>query len=144
MLGVGVARRTDAPRLTEELLRRHLPHMRVPEGADAREQVQLLHSGVVGRLRAVVSGQGDDGRRKVGWVSWLLFSDGWRTLRPHVDSGVSQVGVHHVEPSALGREVAGSSPGSRREHPGGPPRSPRGHPHGHPPVTTDRAAPCRP
>lgn len=106
MLGVGVARRTDAPRLTEELLRRHLPHMRVPEGADAREQVQLLHSGVVGRLRAVVSGQGDDGRRKVGWVSWLLFSDGWRTLRPHVDSGVSQVGVHHVEPSALGREVA--------------------------------------
>ena len=57
-------------------------------------------------MRTVVSGVGPTGTRKVGWVSWVLFPDGWRALTPHTRDHRARVRVHPVEPLRLGVEVA--------------------------------------
>ena len=64
---------------------------------------------MVGRLLATVvaaressSGLG----ARAGWVSWLLFADGWRALTPTRVAGRPSVRVDAVEPSRLGAEVA--------------------------------------
>jgi hypothetical protein len=46
------------------------------------EQLRWAHQSVVGRLRAV----GTVARsRRIGWLSWVLFGDGWRSLTPYVE-----------------------------------------------------------
>lgn len=62
-----------------------------------------------GRLLATVAG-----RRGIGWVSWLLFADGWRSLAPYVDGGVPTVRVRRVRPARLGAQVALLAAGARR------------------------------
>ena len=54
----------------------------------------------------MVSGVGATRIRKVGWVSWVLFPDGWRALTPHTRDHRALVRVHPVEPRRLGVEVA--------------------------------------
>jgi hypothetical protein len=52
--------------------------------AGVREQLAQLHLATVGRLRVVGI---TPGRRRIGWVSWVLFADGWRALTPYVAGG---------------------------------------------------------
>lgn len=74
--------------------------------AATEEQLRLLHTSVLGRMRTLVAGVGTDGARRAGWVSWLLLPDGWRALEPHVRDLEPRVLVHPVEPLRLGVEVA--------------------------------------
>lgn len=67
----------------------------------------LGHS--AGRLRIVVAGRGG-----VGWLSWILYGDGWRELTPYVDRGVPMVHVRAVTPARLGHRVARLAAGARR------------------------------
>lgn len=111
LLGSGEALRLHREDVLAELVARHAGSVHadddpVPLGVAATgEQLRLLH-GAAGRMRTVVAGVGTTGARKVGWVSWLLFPDGWRALTPHVRAGVPRVRVHPVEPLRLGVEVA--------------------------------------
>jgi hypothetical protein len=68
--------------------------------------VRRLHTGSLGRMRTVVSGVASSGVRRVGWVSWSLFADGWRALTPYTSGGAAMVRVHAVQPPWLGVEVA--------------------------------------
>ena len=61
-----------------------------------------------GRLRVTVAG-----RRGVGWVSWVLFADGWRELTPYADHGVPMVRLRSVPPGRLGERVVGLAAGAR-------------------------------
>lgn len=49
--------------------------------AAAHEQLRRVHQVVVGRLRVVGT---VPRRRRIGWLSWVLFGDGWRALTPYV------------------------------------------------------------
>jgi hypothetical protein len=62
-----------------------------------------------GRLRVTVAG-----RRGVGWVSWVLYADGWRELTPYVERGVPMVRVRTVGPGDLGPRVTRLATGARR------------------------------
>ena len=111
LLGTGAALRQRREDVFAELARRYTGTVRRDGGAaldltGTAEQARLLHLSVCGRLQAVVSGVGTTGARKAGWVSWLLFPDGWRALTPHTDRGVPRVRVHPVGPGRLGVEVA--------------------------------------
>jgi hypothetical protein len=72
LLGAGEALRSHRPDVLDELVRRATPD----DPATLREQLARLHTAVVGRLLAVVAVRGS-GPRAAGWVSWLLFGDGW-------------------------------------------------------------------
>ena len=61
-----------------------------------------------GRLRVTVAG-----RRGVGWVSWVLFTDGWRELTPYVERGVPMVRLRSVPPERLGERVVRLAAGAR-------------------------------
>lgn len=110
LLGSGEAIRLGRDDVLAELLRRHGGEVRVGNKeigvAHVAEQVRLLHSSAVGRMRTVVSGRGADGSRRIGWVSWSLFPDGWRALTPYARDGLALVRMHPVEPLHLGVEVA--------------------------------------
>ncbi len=112
LLGSGEALRLHREDVLAELVRRHPGGVHVdddpaPVGATATdEQLRLLHGSARGRMRTVVAGRGPAGDRKAGWVSWVLFPDGWRALTPHVRDGVARVRVHPVDPLRLGVEVA--------------------------------------
>ena len=77
--------------------------------AATREQVGRLHRSVVGRLRCVGT---VPGRRGIGWLSWLLFGDGWRALTPYAGPGpgpggpCTMVRLEPREPSDLAHQVA--------------------------------------
>ena len=97
--------RTHRPDVLDELVR--------PGGLDRprrrlRERLVRLHTDVVGRLLAVVASRARSSSRqgRAGWVSWLLFADGWRALTPTRVAGRPSVRVDVVEPSRLGAEVA--------------------------------------
>ena len=66
-------------------------------------------SGSGGRLRVTVAGP-----RGVGWVSWVLYADGWRELTPYAERGVPMVHVRAVTPGVLGHRVARLAAGARR------------------------------
>jgi hypothetical protein len=48
----------------------------------------------------------NDGTFRAGWVSWLLFGDGWRSLTPLRRDGRPVVLLAPAEPLDLGRQVA--------------------------------------
>ncbi|GAA2139778.1 hypothetical protein GCM10009844_08850 [Nocardioides koreensis] len=112
LLGSGEALRLHREDVLAELVRRHTGGVHADDDpaalgvADTGEQLRLLHGASVGRMRTVVAGVGATGARKAGWVSWLLFPDGWRALTPYVHAGEARVRVHPVEPLRLGVEVA--------------------------------------
>jgi hypothetical protein len=112
LLGSGEALRLHREDVLDELVARHTGSVFADDGevalgrADTDEQVRLLNTSVLGRMRTVVSGVGDDGTRKIGWVSWLLFGDGWRALTPYTRDSEPRVRIHPVEPLRLGVEVA--------------------------------------
>ena len=101
LLGAGEALRTHRPDILDELVRRATPD----DPALLREQLVRLHTAVVGRLLAVVAAA-DAGQARTGWVSWLLFGDGWRSLTPvgRVDPPV--VVLSPVRPLEHGCQVA--------------------------------------
>ncbi|MCW2766888.1 MAG: hypothetical protein JWO11_2847 [Nocardioides sp.] len=99
LLGTGEAVRLERDDVFGELMGRY------GAGLDAAG-VRRLHTGSLGRLRAVVSGVGSSGAHRVGWVSWSLFADGWRALTPYTSGCVAMVRVHPVDPPRLGVEVA--------------------------------------
>jgi hypothetical protein len=89
------------------------PEVEVPlqlllDPAALREQLVRLHTDVVGRLLAVVASRerSSSHQGRAGWVSWLLFADGWRALTPTRAAGRPSVRVEAVLPSRLGAEVA--------------------------------------
>ncbi len=101
LLGAGEALRTHRPDVLDELVRRATPD----DPATLREQLVCLHTAVVGRLFAVVAAA-EAGRAKAGWVSWLLFGDGWRALTPVRRNGRPVVELSPVRPADLGAQVA--------------------------------------
>ena len=101
LLGAGEALRTHRPDVLDELVRRAAP----TDPATLREQLVRLHTAVVGRLLAVVAAR-DAGAARAGWVSWLLFGDGWRSLTPVRRHGRPVVVLSPVGPLDLGVQVA--------------------------------------
>ena len=101
LLGAGEALRTHRPDVLDELVRRAAP----TDPTRWRDQLVRLHTAVMGRLLAVVAAEGAGGAR-AGWVSWLLFGDGWRSLTPVRRDGVPVVLLSPVRPSDLGAQVA--------------------------------------
>lgn len=112
LLGTGEALRLRREDVFAELVRRHAGSVRVDDAdlplglAATGERLRDLHASTLGRMQTVVSGVGDGVARKAGWVSWLLFPDGWSALTPHTSDRVPMVRVHPVEPLRLGVEVA--------------------------------------
>ena len=98
VVGTGRALRAGRPDVYAELLGR--------APTPVRDEVALLHR-TTGRLRAVGT---LPTQRRVGWVSWLLFADGWRALTPRLatDQGVAvpMVRLERRQPEDLGRDVA--------------------------------------
>jgi hypothetical protein len=71
VVGTGAALSADRPDLYAELV--------APADDRARDQLGRLHRATLGRLRAVGLAPG---RQRIGWVSWVLVPDGWRSLTP--------------------------------------------------------------
>ena len=102
LLGAGEALRTLRPDVLDELVRRtsHDP-------ATLREQLIRLHTAAVGRLLAVVAAQGTHAcAARAGWVSWLLFGDGWRALTTLRRNGRPVVRLSPVRAADLGSQIA--------------------------------------
>ncbi len=110
LLGAGEALRTSRGDLLDELAGRAVGVARTPAGeldaGELRTQLERLHNGVHGRLLATVTGRAGPGRGCAGWLSWLLFADGWRELTPVRVDGRPSVRVDRVEPQDLGGQVA--------------------------------------
>lgn len=110
-LVVGTGAALDRPDLYAVLVARAVGSVtaggRVLDAAATRVQLSRLHRSVVGRLRATGT---VPGRRRVGWVSWLLFADGWRSLTPCTAEGPdgrrARVLLERREPDDLARDVA--------------------------------------
>ncbi len=98
VVGTGAALAERRPDLYDELVAR----------ADSalREPVRRLHR-AVGRLRVVGT---LPTRSRVGWVSWVLFADGWRALTPVVERGSAgprpMLRLEARRPEDLARDVA--------------------------------------
>jgi hypothetical protein len=107
VVGTGAALAQHRPDLYDELLAR----------ADDRVRMQVgrLHRATVGRLRSVA---GLPHSRRVGWISWLLFADGWRALTPYLDRGPGgscpMVRLERRWADDLARDVARWATGVRR------------------------------
>lgn len=77
----------------------------------AREEVDRLHRTTRGRLRVVAT---MPERHRVGWIAWVLLTDGWRALTPCTapdpcagDGGVrAMVRLDRRDPASLSRDVA--------------------------------------
>ena len=102
LLGTGEALRSHRPDVVDELARR----AGTDDPVHTRDLLVGLHTSVVGRLLAVVAAGGGDRRARVGWVSWLLFGDGWRALVPVRVGRRPSVRFDRVEPADLGPQVA--------------------------------------
>lgn len=109
LLGAGEALRTNRGDVLEELVGRAVGVARTStsqlDAGEVRTQLVRLHHGVLGRLLATVAAR-DGSASRVGWVSWLLFPDGWRALTPTRVRGRPSVRVDPVGPPGLGAEVA--------------------------------------
>ncbi len=101
LLGAGEAMRTNRPDILDELVRRAASD----DPARLRERLVRLNLALVGRLVATVAHR-SGGTSRVGWVSWLLFGDGWRSLTPSRCDGQPAVEVERVTPLDLGVHVA--------------------------------------
>jgi hypothetical protein len=76
IVGTGRALAEHRPELYAELVAREDPRLGPP--------LHRLHVETVGRLRVVGI---LPARRRVGWISWVLYADGWRALTPYVEEG---------------------------------------------------------
>ena len=101
LLAAGEAVRSGRGDVLDELVRR----ADADDPAALRGQLVRLHTAGVGRLVATVASRDDDGPR-VGWVSWLLFADGWRSLTPVRRAGRPTVHLAPATPRDLGAQVA--------------------------------------
>jgi hypothetical protein len=101
LLAAGEAVRSGRGDVLDELVRR----AEAEDPAALRGQLVRLHTAGVGRLVATVASR-DDGRPGVGWVSWLLFADGWRSLTPVRRDGRPTVHLAPATPRDLGAQVA--------------------------------------
>jgi hypothetical protein len=86
LVGTGAATAGHRPGVYDELAARGVGAVAadgcVLDLVGTHEQLRRLHHGPLARLQAVGSGD-RPGRRRIGWTSWLLFSDGWRELTPY-------------------------------------------------------------
>lgn len=71
VIGGGAAIAAGRPDLYAELVGRVDPPV--------REEMDRLHRATRGRLRAVAT---MPARHRLGWVAWVLLTDGWRALTP--------------------------------------------------------------
>jgi hypothetical protein len=110
LLAVGEALRTHRGEVLDELVGRAVGVARIAarelDPGEVRTELVRLHRGTLGRLLATVAARDGQAHTRVGWVSWLLFADGWRALRPTRVQGRPSVRADPVEPSRLGPEVA--------------------------------------
>jgi hypothetical protein len=110
LLGAGEALRTNRADVLDELVGRAVGVARGPAGmldaGEVRTQLVRLHRGVLGRLLATVAGRDRGSHVRAGWVSWVLFADGWRALTPVRVDGRPSIRVDPVGPPRLGTEVA--------------------------------------
>jgi hypothetical protein len=99
VVGTGRALRDRRADVYAELMARARPSV--------RDELALVHRGTTGRLRAVGA---MPGRRRIGWVSWVLLADGWQALTPYVtDEPTGRRAMVRLEgrrPEDLAREVA--------------------------------------
>lgn len=86
--------RLGRPDLLTALLRRH----RLLDGEGLVRRLAACE----GRMRATVSARGRPGELVVGWLTWLLFADGWRALTPYTLGQTLMVRLRPVEPADLG------------------------------------------
>ncbi len=100
LLGAGEAVRSGRGDILDELVRRGA----AAHPADLRDQLVRLHSAAVGRLLATVATR-ESGTPRVGWVSWLLFADGWRSLTPVRRAGRPVVHLAPATPMDLGAQL---------------------------------------
>lgn len=104
LVGTGAALARHRPELYDVLVARAVGCVRADGEtlgtAGCHEQVCRVHHSAVGRLRVVGAGRSAGGRRRVGWVSWLLFADAWRALTPYVgsDAGGLRRAMVRIEP----------------------------------------------
>ena len=101
LLGAGEALRSGRADVLDELVRR----AEDPDPPALREQLARLHTAATGRLLSIVGTHGS-GTPRLGWVSWLLFADGWRSLTPVRREGRPVVRLARATPSDLGRQMA--------------------------------------
>jgi hypothetical protein len=98
VLGTGAALERHRPDLYDVLVARADGSVGVagrPLGLpDIHAQVQRLHHAVLGRLRCTGTVPSS---RRIGWVSWLLFADGWLALTPYA-GGVGERPMVRLEP----------------------------------------------
>ncbi len=99
VVGTGAALATHRQDLYAELLAR--------ADDSVRDQLGRLHDATVGRLRAVGT---VPGRRRIGWVAWVLYADGWRALTPYPAAGLAcsrpMVRLERRRPDDLAHDVA--------------------------------------
>ncbi len=99
VVGGGAALAADRPDLYAELT------AQTDDGA--RDQLGRLHRATLGRLRAVGL---VPGRRRIGWVSWVLVPGGWCSLTPchsdRRDRARAMVRLERRSPDDLARDVA--------------------------------------
>jgi len=99
VVGTGAALSADRPDLYAELV--------AQTDERARDQLGRLHRATLGRLRAVGI---VPGRRRIGWLSWLLVPGGWCSLTPCLadrpDRPRAMVRLERRSPDDLAHEVA--------------------------------------
>ena len=103
LAGGCAALRAGRPDLVDRLLSRHAGRV---HGATATPGLVRRLAASVGRMRTTVVARGARGDRRVGWLSWVLFADGWRALTPCSRGGEPIVRVRAVRPDDLGGRVA--------------------------------------
>jgi hypothetical protein len=101
LLAAGEAVRSGRADVLDELVRR----ARAQDPGGLRDQLVRLHTAAAGRLVATVATRGSATPR-LGWVSWVLFADGWRSLTPLRQEGRPIVHVAPATPLELGAQVA--------------------------------------
>jgi hypothetical protein len=123
LVGTGAALARHCPEPYDVLVARAVGSVRadgeVLDPGGCHEQVRRIHHAAVGRLRMVGAAREPDGRRGAGWVSWMMFADGWRALTPYAEAvagGASRamVRVEPCRPADLGIAVARWVTASRR------------------------------
>jgi hypothetical protein len=114
VIGTGAALARHRPDLYEVLVARAdgsvtADGRRLGQAA-VHTQMLRLHRAVVGRLRCTGTVAS---ARRVGWVSWLLYPDGWRALTPYAGDPVAgadgarpMVRLERRSPDDLAHDVA--------------------------------------
>jgi hypothetical protein len=103
LVGTGEALARHRGDVYDELLAREVEAVHI-DGVvaglvDAHEQLRRLHHSVLGRLQVVGSGHSPSGTRRIGWICWLRFADGWRALTPYTaGAGGTRRAMVRVEP----------------------------------------------